>query len=53
MLHYFERKIEKTTFQLSKYGQLLVHFLDNAYPPNTSPKVPLNNKASSKIAAKV
>ena len=28
MLHYFERKIEDITFQLSKYGQLFVHLLD-------------------------
>ena len=28
MLHYFEKKIEVITFQLSKYGQLFVHLLD-------------------------
>jgi len=29
MLHYFEKKIELITFQLSKYGQLFVHLLHN------------------------
>jgi len=28
MLHYFEKKIEVITFQLTKYGQLFVHLLD-------------------------
>jgi biopolymer transport protein ExbB len=29
MLHYFEKKIEIVTFQLTKYGQLFVHLLDD------------------------
>ena len=29
MLNYFEKKIEVVTFQLSKYGQLFIHLLDN------------------------
>ena len=29
MLHYFEKKIEMTTFLLNKYAQLFVHLLDN------------------------
>ncbi len=32
MLHYFEKKIELITFQLSKYGQLFVHLLDKQSP---------------------
>ncbi|QPJ64025.1 MAG: MotA/TolQ/ExbB proton channel family protein [Candidatus Nitrohelix vancouverensis] len=28
MLHFFEKKIETISFQLAKYGQLFVHFLD-------------------------
>ena len=31
MLHYFDRKIEKVTFLLSKFGQLLVHHFDEEH----------------------
>lgn len=32
MLHYFEGKIGGISFQLNKYGQMFIHYLDKQYP---------------------
>jgi biopolymer transport protein ExbB len=36
MLHHFDRRIEKTSFFLSKFGQLLVHHIDEGKQENAS-----------------
>ena len=38
MLHYFDRKIEKVSFLLSKFGQLLVHHFDEEHQHQESPE---------------
>ena len=37
MSHYFDRKIEKNSFVLTKYSQLLVHSLDDNHEGNADP----------------
>jgi len=37
MSHYFDRKIEKNSFVLTKYSQLLVHSLDDNHEGNAEP----------------
>lgn len=44
MLHYFERKIETISFQISKYGQLFIHSLDNQ---THSPESEINNYSTT------
>ena len=53
MLHYFEGKIERTTFQLSKYGQLFIHFFDNVSPQIERSSSQTENKVSLGFVSKV
>ncbi len=45
MLHYFEGRIERIRFQLSKYGQKFIHCFDERSPQNSRPRSTSENKA--------
>jgi len=49
MLHYFEKKIENLSFQMSKYGQMFIHFLDH----QTSLKKIANDSSREKLVARI
>lgn len=49
MLHYFDRKIENTSFNLSKFGQLLIHRFEEEKMENESENVNGKSIASSKL----
>jgi biopolymer transport protein ExbB len=53
MLHYFERKIETVSFQMSKYGQLFIHFLDNQTQANESGKHQSINLAPEIVTSRI